>query len=97
MPRYAQNTLNRPRMRRQREHCIAIMPEDVLQEVAQTGVARGVGLAPVRFPKRVFSGCKRGLEGVERVFGFDGGFRGAFVAGVEAYCFAEELSFLAYT
>ena len=82
MPRDIQNTLNRPRMRRQREHRAPIMPEDVLQEVAQTGVARGVGLAPVRLPQRVVAGGERGLEGVQRVLGFDGGFGGAFVASV---------------
>lgn len=89
-----QHTRNGPRVRRQRQIRVAIPREDILEEVAEAGVPRRVALAQRGVVQRVFFREAR-FESEEGVFGFDGGFAGSRVAGVQADGFAEELASLA--
>ena len=68
------------------------MREHILQEAEQTGVARGVALAELGVVQRVCL-CEARLDSVLWVFGGDGFFAGAAVAGVQAEGFAEVLCF----
>lgn len=66
------------------------MREDILQEGQEARVTCGGGFALIGLPQRV---CLREapFDAVRRVLALDIGGRGALVAGVQAYGFAEEL------
>ena len=77
-------------MRCDRNHAAGVVREDVEQRSAQAEVAGGVGFAREARPEGVWFG-EAWFEVVEGAGFLDGGFGGAGIAGLQAYCFAEEL------
>lgn len=92
MPRNLQNTRDSTRVRRHRQESLVVVREHILQEAEQTRVARGVALAELGVVQRVCL-CEARLDSVLWVFGGDGCFAGAAVAGVQAEGLAEVLCF----
>lgn len=76
MPHNLQHTRNGARVRRQGKIRVLVIPEDVLEEVPEAGVARGIALAQIGVIQRVFF-CEARFEPEEWIFGYDGGFAGS--------------------
>ena len=93
MPRDIQHGRDRLRMRRQREHRAGVMREDILQEGQKAHITCRGRFALVRLPQRVRL-REAPFDAVCRVPALYIRGRGALVAGVQAYGFAEELFWL---
>lgn len=85
-----QHRRNSARMRGKRDKLVIVMHEDVVQERLETRVASAVGFAQLGVPERVGFGEAR-LDYVLGVFGSNGGFGGAPVAGVYTEGFSDAL------
>ncbi len=74
----------------QRDECAPVVGEDVVQEIFQTCFLRRIGFAHVGFPQGIVFG-ETGFERVVREGALDVGFAAASIAGMDSYCFAQEL------